>query len=86
MTDQTSVAISLKRIADYLASTDTTAWAYDPASRTVYDTATDDAVCILSDLGSVDEMHKRGTLIAMAPKLASALDMMTRALSSEPRP
>ena len=48
-------------------------WAYDSQSRTNYDPATDEPICILSDLASVETMHARGRLIAVAPDMLEAL-------------
>jgi hypothetical protein len=41
-----------------------TVWRYDPDSRTVFDAATGDAVCIVSDLSVADETHRIGRRIA----------------------
>ena len=49
-------------------------WAYDPDSRTVYDVASGDAICIVSDLANVDKMHAIGETITRIPRMIAAME------------
>ena len=49
-------------------------WAYDPDSRTVYDVKSGDAICIVSDLASVDKMHAIGKTITRIPRMIAAME------------
>ena len=53
-------------------------WRYDEQSRTVYNSADGEAICIVSDLPTVDQMHKNGRMLAAAPNLLHHLRAMVR--------
>lgn len=56
-----------------MTETKPTEWRYDPDSRTVYDAATGDAVCIVSDLADVAKVHQIGRRIASFCNIAEAV-------------